>query len=191
MLRNTLSILYSKNERYTGFVRIATETSRGELRVVSRMPPWCFFCYNTHMNFEEPIMPPEGDGRGKRYESADLDMGELKTYITDTVFEDKNAIVLELTDRYGMPQRSKEYDIKVNMTRALDKATIAKMLAQINTGLEAEDYYGSPVSGEEPEEVLSVPITTLDMQHFILKIYKVTNRKKNFRFEYILSEKSI
>jgi len=142
------------------------------------------------MRFEEPIMPPEGDGHGNRYESANLDTEELSAYLSDTVFEDKNALISDLTDRYGMSERESEHDIKMNMTREFDKDKIAKMIQQAREGVEEDEYYGEPLSGEEPSEILNLSIRTTEGHNFVLHIYKIMNRNKKFRFEYVLSEKN-
>ena len=50
----------------------------------------------------------------------------------------------------------------------------------------SEVMVGAPLSGRYPELTSENKVVTLDGKTFSLKIYKVFNRRGNFRFEYIL-----
>lgn len=138
------------------------------------------------MNFEEPIMPPEGDGHGKRFESADLNMEDLKQYLLDTAFEDEDALVEELTKRYGMHRREGMSDMQMNMTRQFKKEDLKTIRRQIMSGEMVTENKGEPLSGKEPEEVLDLFLSTTDGNEFTLKIFQIENRNEQIRFEYTL-----
>ncbi len=146
------------------------------------------FCYNTYMSHEniDPIMPPEGDGHGSRFESADLNIDELKDYILDTTFEDESALVEVLTTRYGMARREGLGEVETHMTRRFRIKDVRDAYKKIMQNEEVPDIQGEPVSGEEPQELLSLFLSTADDNEFTLKIYKVLNRNQKSRFEYVL-----
>ena len=134
-------------------------------------------------SFEEPILPPEGEGHGNRYESADLDIEELRVYLVDTKFENEEAVDEVLINQYGLFRNDNIDQIKMNMTREMD----ARLFQPGYTTEEREGMTDKPLSGIDPQAVLRVNLKTLDGKDLDLRIFRVYNRNMQFRFEYILN----
>ncbi len=137
-------------------------------------------------NFEDPIMPPEGDAYGGRYESADIDIEELRRYLVDTKFESEEDIANVLTGTYSMSRKDDVGDIEANMTREYKVSDIKENAKRLLRGEELKKAESQPLSGHEPQAVLRVTLRTLGDKSFDLRIFKVFNRNQNYRFEYVL-----
>jgi hypothetical protein len=137
------------------------------------------------MTIENPIFPPEGEGGGQRYESANLNIEELERFLGDTVFEDKGALKEILTGRYHIKLRTSFEEIQMGMTRKFKGVTL-ETLEKLERGEEVEENRGEPLSGVEPESVLALDVTMKDDKKASLEIFKVFNRNDEYRFEYVL-----
>lgn len=138
------------------------------------------------MNFEEPILPPVGDGNGGRFESADLDIEELRQFFLDTKFESEQAVCALLTRDYNMSRRDSIAEIEVKMTRMI-KGITPDEIERMKKGERVHGDMGVPLSGIEPQAVARMTIETADEKQFDLRIFKVFNRNEEFRYEYILN----
>ena len=127
----------------------------------------------TDMKKEDPknYELPEGEGRGSRFESADLDIEELTEFLRKTPLEDEDAIHDLLSNRYGIYRKDSIGHMQVGMTRIFD----AKKKDE-----------GKPLSGKEPTAVARLTLKSLDDKEWDLRIFKLFNRNQKFRFEYIL-----
>lgn len=139
------------------------------------------------MNFEEPILPPEGDGNGGRFESANLDIEELRQFFLDTKFESEESIVDLLTKDYHMHRREDILGIQMGMTRRF-KGITKEELERMKSGERVHGDVGVPLSGIEPQAVARLTVGTVDESKFDLRIFKVFNRNEEFRYEYILQK---
>ncbi|MES2213846.1 MAG: hypothetical protein V4465_00425 [Patescibacteria group bacterium] len=128
-------------------------------------------------NFEEPILPPEGDGHGHRYESADLDVDELYAYLKDTSFESEEDLA-DLMKERGVFERKSVSAIEMGMTRIISREDLQ------------HGTMGKPLSGKDPQAVMRTNIKTLDGKDLDLRIFKVFNRNDKYRLEYILGPNS-
>jgi len=133
-------------------------------------------------HFHDPILPPEGDGHGNRFESADLDISALDVYLQDTAFENKDAILDVLTKKYGMALRDNLSDIEMNMTRIFKRPDM-KSILESKSG---DEFKGEPLSQRDPKVILNLPLKTQDGGEYTLQIFEVFNRRLNYRYEYIL-----
>jgi len=138
------------------------------------------------MNFEEPILPPEGDGNGGRFESANLDIEELRQFFLDTKFESEQAVSDLLTRDYHMHRRDDVEEITMGMTRRF-KGITPDEIERMKRGERVHGDKGVPLSGIEPQAVVRMTIATADEHQFDLRIFKVFNRNEEFRYEYILN----
>ncbi len=138
------------------------------------------------MNFEEPILPPEGDGNGGRFESADLDIEELRQFFLDTKFESQESLVDLLSRDYHMHRRDDIAEITMGMTRRF-KGITPDEIERMKKGETVHGDMGVPLSGIEPRAVARMTIETADENQFDLRIFKVFNRNEEFRYEYILN----
>lgn len=84
------------------------------------------------MSKEEKFTPdePEGSGSGSRFESADLDIGELENYIRKEVFEDEANIAEILTGRYGMARKETIGQVETGMTSIFDISKLNEKLGR-------------------------------------------------------------
>ena len=140
----------------------------------------------THEEF--PILPPEGEGTGQRYESASLSMESLEAFLKDTQFENRQALVDILSVKYGMPQKRDEQHIEMGMTRMLTIIS-PEELEKAKRG-EIKSFKGhdrGPLSGHDPELMIHQVVHMQDESIFDLQIFKVHNRNQAFRFEYVLN----
>jgi hypothetical protein len=138
------------------------------------------------MNFEEPILPPGGDGNGGRFESADLDIEELRQFFLDTKFESEESIIDMLSRDYHMHRRDDVEEITMGMTRRF-KGITPDEIERMKKGERVHGDIGVPLSGIEPQAVARMTIATADENQFDLRIFKVFNRNEEFRYEYILN----
>lgn len=127
-------------------------------------------------DFKDPIMPPEGHEAGGRYESSDIDIEKFHEYLSSTLFENREAIRDVLTGEYKMTEREDADLLKANMTRVFQISELGK-----------EGYFGTPLSGREPQAVLRTRMKTGDGGVFDLTIFKIFNRNDYFRHEYVLT----
>ncbi len=132
--------------------------------------------------FEEPILPPEDSDPGNRYESSNLDIDQLREYLSTTLFENKNEIEAALTGEYRIGERKDIDSVRAGMTRIFDTKQLA--IARL---IEDNEYWGTPLSGVEPQPVLRTRIKTLDGKVFDLSVFKIFNRNNYFRHEYVLT----
>lgn len=137
------------------------------------------------MNYEgEPILPPEGENNGGRYESADIDIEGLRLFLEDTKFEREADINEFLGHTEKLIKRSSATDVEMGMTRMFRvRPTLKEKI--FNHGLSMDK--GVPLSGVDPKSVLEMTIHTLDEKKFHLSIYEVFNRNDKFRYEYVLT----
>ena len=78
---------------------------------------------------EEKIeFPPEGEGRGGRFESANVNIPELSLYLQKERFEDESAIKEFLTGRYGMTRKESIQKIDAGMTREWSARQFSKKM---------------------------------------------------------------
>ena len=129
------------------------------------------------MTIENPIFPPEGEGAHQYFESADLKLDELEQFLADTVFEDEETLKEVLTRRYHMKSRESFEEIQIGMTREF-KGVTSDTLDELGAG--------RPLSGMEPESVLTIRVAMKDDKKAHLEIFKVFNRNLEYRFEYVL-----
>ncbi len=139
-------------------------------------------------NPEEFTLPPEGDGNGKRNESADLDIKDLKAFIEDTQFENVEAVSEILTKRYDMGRREGESTIDLGMTSMMRRPTTEELERMMKGEVIDSDFGLTPVSGIKPELVLHTMVKMTDSTLYDLQIFKVYNRNQAFRFEYVLNQ---
>ncbi len=132
--------------------------------------------------FEEPILPPEDNDPGNRYESSNLDVEQLHEYLSTTLFENKDSIEAALTGEYRIGEREDIDRIRAGMTRIFDTKQLA--IARLT---EDKEYWGTPLSGVEPQPVLRTRIKSLDGNVFDLSVFKIFNRNNYFRYEYVLT----
>lgn len=155
-------------------------------REVRYLPTDTITCYTEPMKFEgEPILPPEGSGADRRFDSADLNIEDLGQFLVDTKFEDREALEEVLTGRYAMKQRGNLREVEMGMTRKF-KAVTEEMLDKLRAGEVDESDKGEPLSGIDPEVVLHTTIETRDEKKLNLQIFRVYNRNSKYRFEYTL-----